>query len=305
MNKIYRIILFLLFFILTIVSLHSIINLNKDIAIAENTINNTSSIIIIPEEENQIAEDPFENKNQRIRKNFASDLNTGEDYYAGLDENIDFNVEIKENKTLNTKKSLNYYMYQDLKPFIEQNTDTVAYLKVNGTNIEYPVVQTTDNSYYLSHSFDKSESMVGWVFADYRSDLKDMSKHLVIYAHNIKNKTMFGSLSSLYDDKNWFNEDINKEIYLINNNKSYVYEIFSVYITPPTFSYNKMNFENNYKWHSFIKTIANKNTIKKFNYNDEQFASMLTLSTCYKNSARRLVVHAKLIRSIDLNQLQQ
>ena len=306
MNKTYRIILFILFFILTIVSLYSIIKLNKEIAIAETIVqNNSSTIMMVPIENNEDKiSDPFEEKNQRIRKSFSTDLNSDENYYVGLDENVTFDVEIKENKTFNTNKSLNYYMYQDLKPFIEQNSDTVAYLKVNGTNIEYPIVQSIDNDFYLSHSFDKSETMVGWIFADYRSDFKNISKHLVIYGHNIKNKTMFGSLSSLYDNKNWFDNEINKEIYLINNNKSYVYEIFSVYVTPPTFSYNKMNFENNNKWHSFIKTIANKNTIKKFEYNDEQFSSMLTLSTCYKNSSRRLVVHAKLIRSIDLEKLK-
>lgn len=49
------------------------------------------------------------------------------------------------------------------------NPDAVAYLEVNGTNITYPVVKSTDNSYYLLHNFNKEYNSSGWIFADYRN----------------------------------------------------------------------------------------------------------------------------------------
>ena len=51
----------------------------------------------------------------------------------------------------------------------QENSDTVAWLKVENTNIEIPVVQAKDNSYYLTHNFNKKYNVAGWVFADYKN----------------------------------------------------------------------------------------------------------------------------------------
>ena len=90
--------------------------------------------------------------------------------------------------------------FEDLKA---QNKDTVAFIKVNGTNINYPVVQTTDNSFYLNHSFDKNYNSAGWVFLDYRNDINNLNDNTIIYAHSMLNNTMFGSLKNILNN-NWF-----------------------------------------------------------------------------------------------------
>ena len=54
-----------------------------------------------------------------------------------------------------------------------KNSDTVAWLKVAGTKVNYPVVQTNNNDYYLTHAFDKTVNEAGWLFADYRSNLDE------------------------------------------------------------------------------------------------------------------------------------
>lgn len=62
------------------------------------------------------------------------------------------------------------------------NPDVVGWVKVNGTNINYPFVQANDNKYYLTHSFNKSYNEAGWVFLDYRNNNTN-NKNTIIYAH--------------------------------------------------------------------------------------------------------------------------
>ena len=76
------------------------------------------------------------------------------------------------------------------------NPDVVGWLKVNGTNINYPFVQSSDNDYYLTHSFNKSYNGGGWVFLDYRNNGTN-NKNTIIYAHGRSDKTMFGTLKNV------------------------------------------------------------------------------------------------------------
>ena len=92
----------------------------------------------------------------------------------------------------------------DFNALKQVNNDTVAFLKVNGTEIEYPVLKTTNNDFYLKHSFDKTYNAAGWIFADYRNKLDGTDKNIVIYGHNRKNGTMFSSLRNILN-KEWYN----------------------------------------------------------------------------------------------------
>ena len=89
--------------------------------------------------------------------------------------------------------------FQELK---STNNQTVGWIQVNGTNINYPFVQANDNKYYLTHSFDKSHNTSGWVFLDYRNNIQTLDKNTILYAHGRIDKTMFGTL------KNILNNDI-------------------------------------------------------------------------------------------------
>ena len=66
----------------------------------------------------------------------------------------------------------------DLNKLKEQNNETIAWIKVNNTNVEYPVVKATNNSFYLNHSFDKSKNSAGWIFADYKNKFDNTDKIL-------------------------------------------------------------------------------------------------------------------------------
>ena len=96
----------------------------------------------------------------------------------------------------------------DFNELLSKNSDTVGWIEVKGTNINYPIVQTTNNEYYLNHAFDKTKNDAGWVFMDYRNDAKNFDQNTIIYAHSRYNQTMFGSLKNILSSS-WYNNKNN------------------------------------------------------------------------------------------------
>ncbi len=74
------------------------------------------------------------------------------------------------------------------------NSDAVAWLYAEGTSIDYPVLQTTDNDYYLTHLYNRERNEYGSLFVDYRNQGDFSDRNTVIYGHHMRNGTMFGSL---------------------------------------------------------------------------------------------------------------
>lgn len=174
-----------------------------------------------------------------------------------------------------------------------KNKDTVGWINVNNTNINYPFVQANDNYYYLNHSFDNSVNKAGWVFLDYRNDNDLSDKNNIIYAHSRLDKTMFGSLSKVLKSS-WYNNKDNHIIRLSTDTENTLWQIFSVYKIPEESYYITTNFNNNEEYNKFLNTIKQR-SIHNFNTNLDTNDKILTLSTCYSDT-ERTVVHAKLIK---------
>lgn len=229
----------------------------------------------------------------RTRDPFSTDY--GEEYYFGLDDTQDIDIEVKQASTINSKSTGNYYMDMDYDAVKAEYPGMVAYLKVNGTNIEYPIAQAKDNQYYLKHDINNEESRIGWPFIDCDSDVQQPIGNTVIYGHNIKNKTMFGELHNLIDNKKWFNTPSNYEIYLNTDTHLYVYKIFSIYNASPFFNYFETNFNSVNDFDYFMSQIKEKNKVSGMD-TDIDSTQILTLSTCYNSGRERLVIHAYLLR---------
>ena len=118
----------------------------------------------------------------------------------------------------------------DFEKLKSKNKDIIGWLKVNNTNIEYPIVKSNDNNFYLTHSIDKSNNTAGWPFVDFRNKIDGADKNIVIYGHNRKDKSMFGTLQNILNEK-WYNNDENSKIIFITENENVTYEVFSVYKT--------------------------------------------------------------------------
>lgn len=198
--------------------------------------------------------------------------------------------------TENSKYEHISFMEVDLNNSIEKNKDTVAWLKVNNTNVNYPVVQSKDNEYYLKHDLNKKYNTNGWIYADYRDDLRYFGNNTIIYGHNLTNRKMFGSLVWCLKPS-WYKKEENEYIKISTPYSNTVWRIFSIYTTKPDTYYLKTYFANTQEHLSFLKTIEKK-SIYDFN-NDEldTNSKILTLSTCTDDGKRRIVIHAYMIKA--------
>lgn len=180
----------------------------------------------------------------------------------------------------------------NLKDFKKLNNDTVGFLSIYGTQINYPVVKTNDNSFYLNHSFKKGENGAGWVFMDYRNDPENLNKNTIIYAHSNLDKTMFGSLSSILNPE-WFKNEDNGILSFANSTGITHWKIFSVYTIPAESKYIQTAFSNDEEYRIWAKEMAERSRYN-LGYRFSENEKIITLSTCYDNIRNlRLVVHAK------------
>lgn len=181
--------------------------------------------------------------------------------------------------------------FSDLKAI---NTDTKGWLYVNNTNVNYPFVQGEDNSYYLTHSFDKSYNVAGWLFADYKSNFNKFLKNTVIYGHGRVDQVMFGSLESVLNES-WYTNKENQIIKLSTPEKNTLWQIFSIYTIPSESYYLTHTFENDASYQKFIDTMLSR-SIYNFGIPVNVEDKILTLSTCLDNNGNRIVIQAKLIK---------
>ncbi len=215
-------------------------------------------------------------------------------------------VVVEQNPPTDTNDNYvsDYYYYMSV-PFlsvnfdelINKNNDTVAWIKVNGTDVNYPVVQTTDNSYYLTHAFDKSYNSSGWIFADYRCNMDEFRDNTIIYGHNRLNNTLFGTLLNA-TKKSWCDNKENRIINLSTKTKNTLWQIFSVYTIDKESKYLNVYFKDSNSYQSYLDTIKNRSTYD-FGVPLTTKDKILTLSTCSNNTKYRVVIHAKLIKSTE------
>lgn len=172
------------------------------------------------------------------------------------------------------------------------NEDVVCWLKVNGTQIEYPVVQAKDNSYYLNRNLNHKYNNGGWIFADYKNKLDGTDKNIIIYGHNMRNKSMFGTLKDILKEE-WYNNEENYILDFVTENEHQKYYVFSVYQIKTEDYYIQTEFKNN-EFENFVEVLKNR-SIKDFGIEVTKEDNILTLSTCANNYRDRIVLHAKKI----------
>ncbi len=181
----------------------------------------------------------------------------------------------------------------DFTNLLSINSDTKGWIQVNGTNINYPFVQTTDNDYYLKKDFNKKNNSAGWVYMDYRNNIESLDRNTILYAHGRLNGTMFGSLKNIFDS-DWFNDVNNHVIKLSTPTENTLWQVFSVYHIPTTSDYLQTNFSSDSEFINFINMLKERSQYE-FNVEFNETDKILTLSTCY-NEEERVVLHAKLIK---------
>ena len=174
---------------------------------------------------------------------------------------------------------------------LSMNSDTIGWIKVNNTKINYPVVQAKDNEYYLDHSFYKKYNSLGWIFADYRNTFNILSDNTIIYGHNAINLgLMFGTLDKVLN-KSWYTNNNNLTIIFSIKNEVHYWKIFSVYTTKTTNDYLITDFDDREEYQEFLNMLKGRSQID-LETTVKSTDKILTLSTCHNDNNHRLVVHA-------------
>lgn len=187
----------------------------------------------------------------------------------------------------------------DFNKLKEINPNVKGWIRVNNTKVDYPVVKGTDNSFYLKHSLDQSYNAAGWPFIDYRAKLDGTDKNIVIYGHNRKDGSMFGSLEDILKPE-WYNNEENLYITYITENGVESYQVFSIYNIKKELYYTTNNFTSDEEYIEFLKELESR-SIVDFQVDLDKSDRILTLSTCADYSLYRNVLHAKKIeKNIDV-----
>ena len=161
----------------------------------------------------------------------------------------------------------------------EKNPDIYGWIIVPGTDtIDYPILQTDNNDYYLFREYMGGYMTAGSIFADYRCD-KDINGNynFIVYGHNMQNGMMFSDLIKFLD-KDFF--DQNRYVYVYTDKGIYTYEIFSVFKTDYKYKYVETGFPTGEDFVNWAEEMRkNSKFVRegiKFNTNSR----IITLSTC-------------------------
>lgn len=177
---------------------------------------------------------------------------------------------------------------------LQINEDIVGWVKIGDTGVDYPIMQSEDNDFYLERDILKMSNVNGSIFMDYRNDIQSPTdKHLILYGHNMKNQTMFAPL--LHYESRWYLEQ-NPVIEFDTLYENRKWEIFAVNKTDIHRNYIRTDFINDDDFLEFI-TDLKKTSIHQTDIQLREDDVILTLSTCSSVSDEaRFVVHARLIK---------
>lgn len=237
-----------------------------------------------------------------------------EQHYLGIENNLKEIIKVNQKKTeeenpldviepgdedltTTTTTTTTVYDIQYEKVFStlqEINKDTIGWLTVNNTRIDYPVVQAKDNDYYLKRDYYQNKNRHGWIFMDYRNNPDELNENTIIYGHNLANQTMFGTLRYALNSY-WYKKSANQIITFNTPNENMKFQIFSIYTIPTTNDYLDITFPTTDAYQSYIDLVKGR-SIYDFNIEVTTDDKILTLSTCANGNDKRLVIHAKLIK---------
>ncbi len=188
-----------------------------------------------------------------------------------------------------------------VKLLTDNNPDTIGWLDIPDTSIQYPVVQGKDNDYYMTRTYEKKKSASGAIFLDCATSPDLSGFNTVIYGHNMKDGSMFNGLR-LYDQQSYF--DAHSRVILTQLRSKKHYKIFAAYTAQGAqvdfIGYSAVDGESR---SAFIKAIRKRSALKS-NQVVSRDDKLLTLVTCTSGTHDWYwVVHAVLVETIDTKRM--
>ena len=179
----------------------------------------------------------------------------------------------------------------------QQNPDVYAWIQVPGTEVDYPILQSSnDNTYYLNHTIDGEEKKEGAIFTENYNTKTFEDPNTVIYGHDMKNGSMFQSIHK-YMDRSFF--DNNRDIVIYMPDQILHYKIFAAYLTDNKHSLMNYNFWSKDEYQQYLNSIFSMRDMNAFIDTSTEVTTedkIITLSTCYAGiSTQRYLVQAVLV----------
>ena len=186
----------------------------------------------------------------------------------------------------------------DFDGYWEINKDVYAYIYIDGTNIDYPILQhESDDSYYLNYTIDNKKGYPGSIYTEKANSREFSDPNTVIYGHNMKNGTMFHEILS-YKDPDYFNQHL--YIYIYTPTKILQYTVFAAYTYDDRHLLSSFDFKNQDVFQNYLEEILENS---KANLNKDVVVNkdnqIITLSSCSSSSETRTIVQAVLTKTIE------
>lgn len=219
-----------------------------------------------------------------------SEYKEGEDAYQKIEEFVTIPSQAPSAEPEATADPESQFPVVDFESLKQMNSDVVGWIYIPGTHVNYPVVQGSDNSYYLNRLFTKQWNSAGAIFVDYRNAADFTDWHTIIYGHQMNNRTMFNDLK-LYEDQEFYDQQ--PVGYLITPDATYLLEFFSGYVSSVDTNAWDLNFTED-SFASWLKDLQSRSEFTS-QVQPQVGDRVVTLSTCSSAFANaRFVLHAVL-----------
>ena len=173
----------------------------------------------------------------------------------------------------------------------EQNADVIAWIYIPNSEVNYPVVQGGDNSYYLTHLLDGTINASGVIFLQVENNADFSDQNSFLYGHSMVNRTMFGSLH-FYKNAGYY--DNHKIGWLLTPDTNYLVQWFAGYNTEVGSDAYLIHYHDDDHFHNMLRKYKSLSAFSS-EHNVEKATNILTLSTCAGENPARFVLHGRLI----------
>lgn len=222
--------------------------------------------------------------NKQAYEQISNDVQTAEiNIGTESEENIQYSIPENVQKVINLK---------------QENQEVIGWVQIDNTNINYPILQGSDNKYYLTHNYKKEDTKYGSIYIKSNSSLTSKDINTIIYGHNMKDSQMFNNLIK-YENIDFYNE--HPIIKIATETEEKEFQIISVFRSR-VFYQNETNVFKYYNWimlnneHDYNEYVNNCRQIQLYETNQSANygEKLITLSTCeYSQANGRFVVVAK------------